>query len=788
MSFLHLSLLAGLGAISVPIVLHLFGQKQPQLIDFPTLRFVKETTQEQSTSWQLRHMLLLLLRILILSAMAFALARPRVHSALLGSVIGIGILTILAVLATVATIVAFATRRPISVWGVSLAVALSLWGSAGFWAYKSLADGPTVPAVDSSAPVAVAMIIDNGPTMSYKAENQVRLDLAKEFALWILGELPRESRVGVLTDAPVASLALDPATAEAQVKLIETRGAHIDLLARLRSALELVIANELERKEIYILTDLMSPAWQASDPQLKQLLDEYSEEVLVQIVDLGREDKSNWSLSDPNVDFETVPAGSDINFTVDVVRPTDGETNLPVTVELYQEEIDVNRPIIRNGDLLTAPSRVIDKRVVELGDEPRKQITLQAKNLIEGTHHFQIRMDKQDPLAIDNQRYVSITARAQTPTLIVADDTEFGKILGLIVDSNSGMTDQVRYEQLSQVDATQYSIICLYDPPPLSAKDAKLISDHVLGGGGLFLIMGPGLGSAASANGNAINQLLPGNGLKIIGRDRTNRTGFLNPVAPSHPVFAELANEEINWQEWPVFRSWQFDSLKPGVAELITLSIDDLPLMLVQEMGRGQIITLTTPVPQRDAQGDLLWNELWMGDTFWPSWATMLGTFRALSGADSESYNHAVGVPVSLSNDTQEWPSRYELFLPNAESLRVEAVDGALSLGGFDQAGTYRMRGVRGDPIVRGFSINAPEADTFLSRIDKSTLDEQLGANNFRVALNKEELESSVGQARFGRELYPLLMVLVAGLFLAEQAMANRFYKIRFTRAQGPAA
>ena len=785
MSFLHLSLLAGLGAISVPIMLHLFGQRQPQLIDFPTLRFVKETSQEQSTSWQLRHMLLLLLRILIFAAMAFALARPRVHSALLGSVIGISILTILAVLATVATIVAFATRRPLSVWGISLAVALGLWGSAGFWTYKSMADGPTVPAADSSAPVAVAMIVDNGPTMSYRAENQVRLDLAKEFAIWILGELPRESRVGILTDAPVASLALDPATAEAQVKLIESRGAHVDLLARLRSALELVIANELERKEIYILTDLMSPAWQASDPQLKQLLDEYSEEVLVQIVDLGREDKANWSLSDPKVDFETVPAGSDVSLTVDVVRPVEDKSNLPVTVELYQEEIDVSRPIIRNGDLLTAPSRVIDKRLVEFGDESRKQVVLQAKDLAEGTHHFQIRLDKQDPLELDNERYVSITARAQTPTLIVADDSEFGKILGLIVDSTAGMTDQVRYEQLAQIDATQYSIICLYDPPPLSAKDAKLLNDHVVAGGGLFLILGPGLGSAASVNGNDINQLLPGTGLKIVGRDRTNRTGFLNPVAPSHPVFSELANEEINWQEWPVFRSWQFEILKPNASELISLSVDGLPIMLSQDVGRGQIITLTTPVPQRDAQGDLLWNELWMGDTFWPSWATMLGTFRALSGADSESYNHPVGVPVSFSNDTQEWPSRYELFLPNAESLRVEAIDGSLSLGGFDQAGIYRMRGVRGDPIVRGFSINAPEADTLLNRLDVATLDEQLGENNFRVALNKEELESSVGQARFGRELYPLLMVLVAGLFLAEQAMANRFYKIRFTRAKG---
>ncbi len=67
-----------------------------------------------------------------------------------------------------------------------------------------------------------------------------------------------DSRVGVLTGAPVGSLSLDPATAKAQVNLIEQRGAHVDLVARIRTALDLVLASELERKEIYVVTDLSS--------------------------------------------------------------------------------------------------------------------------------------------------------------------------------------------------------------------------------------------------------------------------------------------------------------------------------------------------------------------------------------------------------------------------------------------------------------------------------------------------------------------------------------------------
>ena len=110
MNFAHLSLMAGLAAVAIPLVLHLLGRRQPQLVDFPALRFVRQTQLEQSASWQLRHMLLLLLRVLLLAVLVFALARPRVHSALLGSMIGVAGLVVLAALASLAAAAAWASR------------------------------------------------------------------------------------------------------------------------------------------------------------------------------------------------------------------------------------------------------------------------------------------------------------------------------------------------------------------------------------------------------------------------------------------------------------------------------------------------------------------------------------------------------------------------------------------------------------------------------------------------------------------------------------------------------
>jgi small-conductance mechanosensitive channel len=185
MNFVHLSILAGLASVSIPLMLHMLGRKQPQLVDFPALRFVRQTQLEQSSSWKLRHFLLLLLRILLFAVLVLALARPRVHSASMGSMVGIAGLIILAVLASLAAAIAWASRRPFTVWGLAVLVAIALWSGVAAWGYRALTLGPALPTSDTSAPVAVGLIVDTSPTMNYQFNNKTRLQAAREMATWI---------------------------------------------------------------------------------------------------------------------------------------------------------------------------------------------------------------------------------------------------------------------------------------------------------------------------------------------------------------------------------------------------------------------------------------------------------------------------------------------------------------------------------------------------------------------------------------------------------------------------
>lgn len=793
MSFLHLSLLAGLGAVSIPILLHLFGRSQPQLVDFPALRFVKETTQEQSMSWQLRHVLLLLLRVLLLAALALALARPRVHSAMLGSVLTGSAIGLCAVLATLVAAVGMVSHRPKRVWLTAAVIAVALWLGAASWSYQSLASGPSVPNSDKTAPVAAVLIVDNGPSMLYRANNTTRLEAAREMGLWILEQLPLDSNVAILTDAPVGVLALDPSTAKSQLKIVEARGAHVDLPARIRTALDLVLASELERKEIYVITDLMASSWTTQQSDLSSLLGKHVEEVLVQVIDVGDQDHSNFRLGDAVPDFVTVSVGGEVAIEVDVHRATSRNIQQPVAaevmVELIQEKIDSRFPVIRDGKRIVAPNKVVHRQVADFSKGDSAHVTLRASDLEAGSHNFTIALDQSDPLAVDNQRYVTVLARTQQPTLIVADDAAIGQNFQAIVDPSSlsladarqANVDQVRFVQLNNVQLEKYSVICLYDPPPLTEKLVSTLEAHVKGGGGLLLILGPGLGTLETVTGNPITKLLPGRLSTVASRPVAGPSVFPEPVALSHPVFFALGQSptDVLWNVFPVYKNWTFSTLAEDSLTLMRLSDGSAPLLTSQSRGRGEILTLTTPIPEFDTRQRELWNLLWGSDPL-PAFAVLLGAFRSLSGANQEPLNYQIGQPVTLSNDALLWPTRYDLITPDAKLLGVSAIDGVLALGDFDISGTYHLRGQRNEALLRSLSVNVASQDTTLQRMEPASLDEHLGSGNFRLARNRTEIESSVGQARFGRELYPLLMLLVAGLFLAEQAMSNRFYQIKF--------
>ena len=88
MSFLTPLFFAALAALGVPILIHMIQRQRTEVIEFPSLMFVRKIPFHSLRRQRVRHWLLLLLRCAALALLIAAFARPFIRSAVLAVVTG----------------------------------------------------------------------------------------------------------------------------------------------------------------------------------------------------------------------------------------------------------------------------------------------------------------------------------------------------------------------------------------------------------------------------------------------------------------------------------------------------------------------------------------------------------------------------------------------------------------------------------------------------------------------------------------------------------------------------
>lgn len=81
-TFLNGIFLAGVAAAAIPIIIHLLQRRRLKRIEFSDLRFLGPLNQQRMRSLNLRRLMLLALRVLIVALTAIAMARPTVRGGL----------------------------------------------------------------------------------------------------------------------------------------------------------------------------------------------------------------------------------------------------------------------------------------------------------------------------------------------------------------------------------------------------------------------------------------------------------------------------------------------------------------------------------------------------------------------------------------------------------------------------------------------------------------------------------------------------------------------------------
>ena len=271
-------------------------------------------------------------------------------------------------------------------------------------------------------------------------------------------------------------------------------------------------------------------------------------------------------------------------------------TPAPKTVELYL--LDADRKPQRSGQQLgeAVPGEL-------------RPVEFQLSDLGTGTRQGYVRIVGQDGLAADDTRYFTVAVRPAWHILVVSTrashsyDRFVTEALAPTLWRKLGQAqfdcDVCDVSELANRSLAKYSAVCLLDPTGLEPATWRKLGDFAAEGRGVAILLGRNAaGAVASFNDAEAQKLLPGELL----RQARRRDGDLH-LAPrdyEHPILSAFRglSGEVPWEFFPVFRYWELGEYKSG-ASLVVGYNDGRPAILERAVGRGRVLTMTTPLSDR---------------------------------------------------------------------------------------------------------------------------------------------------------------------------------------------
>ncbi|HET6426119.1 MAG TPA: BatA and WFA domain-containing protein, partial [Planctomycetaceae bacterium] len=525
MSWLHPALLFGLVLTVVPIVLHLLLRARPKRLIFPALRLLQLRNRQNSRRLRLRHLWLLLLRMLVIAGLVFALSRPSLPPADY-SLTANEILRLAAVVAFGLAIY-FATqtwwnrlrlpphvRRSRTTYlrgGVGLLTAL-LCLLFVLWPYqRRVAAEITNPAPTAleNVPVAAVFLFDTSASLEYQFEGTSRLEEARKIAVSHLQSLPSGSKVAVMDAAGELPALFTPDLSAVQNRLesLAVQPAAPALNDRLRAASRLqeddrrrtmteqasvAEAQQQDKfvREVYLFTDLARSAWREDATHLQKEELAAAPWLGLYLIDVGVEEPHNIGFTKGQPTRPAIPSGG--TLVIEGALRSIGPVKPEQTVELWLQ-VDQQPPTKRDQQTV----------VLQPGADTGVQFRVEGitGKLVQGD----LRLVTTDPLTFDNTATFTARVLPALEVLVVADErpqTQFWmtalealNAVGTAYKPTLKLTSQLASTKLEQFD-----VICLLNVARPREELWTRLRGFVENGGGLLVCLGANSLASASPN------------------------------------------------------------------------------------------------------------------------------------------------------------------------------------------------------------------------------------------------------------------------------------------------
>ena len=614
MSFLNLALLGGLGAVAVPIIIHLLNRRSAKLVDWGAMRFLLDSLLSRKKRIQLEEALLMAARCLLVALLALCVARP---------------------LADAGSNVPWVAVLPLFLLGVALAAVTTVMWPERHLRWKLLAATSVLLGLAAAAVFAerwlnlkrfgtagrkdIALVIDGSMSMTLAGGGSSAFDAAVAEAEKIVTDAGGGTSFSLILGAPVPQAVI----AQPIVNRTEVRAA----LAGLRpvngrmaafDALSLATISLAQggnpQKEIIVLTDAQDVGWELDRParweSLRQSFANLKSppRLIVRQFPLPA---SVRNLAVADVRFSRQVIGTDRPVTIEVpVTNTGAESVTPAAVELAidgttltdtslgqlqpgaTESVKFTHSFTQpGGHILTATVKVEDDLP---GDNAWTSVA-------EVKSRLRVLIVDGSPGGPFLERSGSLAALALAPgSLLKASVQTGGPAPATGVPAGADLIDpEVKaVTALATLSSfADYDAVILCDVAALSPSQARLLAGFVEAGGGLLVAPG------ARANAAFYNGWATGAGAPVLPTRLVRQVVVPNDGAEvkpalttfSHPALRLVADAKQSDLGSLVFsRYWSLadnTALEPAVTIGARLATGE-PLLAARQLGQGTVLAL----------------------------------------------------------------------------------------------------------------------------------------------------------------------------------------------------
>ena len=460
------TLLAGAGAVSVPIIIHLLNRRRFKVVTWAAMRFLLAAQKENTRRIRLEQIILLLVRMALIALIVFAMA----------------------------SVMPWAEN----VWAL-------VWP-----------DGSGAQANHGGRTHHI-LVLDGSLSMNLSSDGKTLFDRARQMALDKVKEAPAGDGFSVLLmkDSPVWIVGAVSHDSRKVIREIEQLHAgHGN--ASVPGTLNMIAAKVAEGsgrfpvQNVYFFTDMQKSTWMntpAGDsarrltPLGSPTYTEISKGARTIFVDLGHDDGKNLAVTDVRLDDVFVTTGSSVKVSATITNFSQ-ETQSTVRAELLAgraREVATDNPF--------ALRTVDTKAILDLKPKESATVDFLHKFTTPGTYALQVKLEG-DALEPDDARAVIITVKDTIPVLLVngkpaADPydraTEYLKLAlnpfppghePKIAPLRPKVISAAQFVDTSEAELASYDCIFLCDVPQIGAGELRRLEAHVRRGSGLVVSMG----------------------------------------------------------------------------------------------------------------------------------------------------------------------------------------------------------------------------------------------------------------------------------------------------------